>query len=247
MAGKVRRMPRPADPNIETVLDQFLEEQERRLKPRTFRNYADTVSLFKDYLNGYAHQSLSETEHAFFEKKYDEIGEDAFCVIFGPEKIAEELSPFLDDFMLRKVAAGESFFKAAGTVCRKLLKWLEKKGYVREEDAGDLKERVAGAARDVPRAEKAAHILYEYSMMMFFGLENVNPRNILEMDYYMIFRVEPGKLWLAPPVAGEKMIGPVEVPAEVTDLVEEGWTLSCTLVRKGRRWLIVETGNVYPL
>ena len=240
-------MPRPAEPNIETVLDWFLKEQEKRLKPRTFANYAETVSLLESYLNGYAYQTLSKAETAFFEKKYDEIGEDAYCKIFGPEKIAGELSFFLHDFVLRKVMAGESFVKAVGTVCRKLTKWLEANGYIAEGDAEEIRGRVNDAARNSPKAEKASHILIDYAMWMPFGLEGVNPRDILEMDVYMIERIEPGKLWLAAAMGGGKVIGPVEVPGEVSDLVEEGWTLSCTLVRRKRRWVIVETGNVYPL
>lgn len=43
---------------IDDVLSEFLAEQEQRLAPRTFGNYAAVVDLLRACLNGYGHLSL---------------------------------------------------------------------------------------------------------------------------------------------------------------------------------------------
>ena len=37
---------------IEQVLEEFLEEQQARLKPRTYGGYEETMELFEDCVNG---------------------------------------------------------------------------------------------------------------------------------------------------------------------------------------------------
>lgn len=56
------KFPAPANPNIEEVLDRFIEDRRRQLKPATMRKYEDIVELFKDSTDSYAHQYLDKTE-----------------------------------------------------------------------------------------------------------------------------------------------------------------------------------------
>ena len=58
-------------PTIDEVLVEFLAEQEKRLAPRTFRNYADVVHFLRDCLNGYGHQSLNAAERERWEEAYE--------------------------------------------------------------------------------------------------------------------------------------------------------------------------------
>jgi len=39
---------------IKQVIEEFLEEQKARLKPRTYGGYEDAIGLFEYYLDGYA-------------------------------------------------------------------------------------------------------------------------------------------------------------------------------------------------
>ena len=110
-------------PTIDEALAEFLVEQEKRLAPRTFRNYADVIHLLRDCLNGYGHQSLDADERRRWESVY-ERDEEAFVHVFGPAKIADNLGEFLDYFMIRKVMAGEELLRAAGTVTKKLAKMV---------------------------------------------------------------------------------------------------------------------------
>lgn len=130
--------------NIRRVFDEFLEAQRARLAPKTLARYEAVLDLLGSYLNGYAHESLSAPEAARFERSYNAEGRDhrEFCDLFGPDKIVESLDGFLGYFMVRKVIAGEDLLRAAGTVTKKLSKWLVEQGYFRPEiDAG-------AAARD---------------------------------------------------------------------------------------------------
>lgn len=60
----------PSRPTIDEVFAEFLAEQEKRLAPRTFRNYAEVIDLFGHCLNGYGHQSLDAAERPQWESAF---------------------------------------------------------------------------------------------------------------------------------------------------------------------------------
>src|SRR6266567_6840381 len=109
---------------IDEVLEDFLVEQRQRLSARTFRNYEEVVDLLRHSLESYAYQSLDATERTRWEAEFEANEEGAFCRLFGPEKIPENLGEFLDYFMVSKVIAGQELLKASGTVTGKLVRWL---------------------------------------------------------------------------------------------------------------------------
>jgi hypothetical protein len=49
---------------------------------------------------------------------------EAFCRLFGAEKIVEYVGGFLGHFMVRKVAASEELLRTSGTVMAKRMAWL---------------------------------------------------------------------------------------------------------------------------
>ncbi len=128
----VLKMPVPAEKPIAAVLDEFLEAQRSRLKPRTYGRYEHVIRLFETSMNWYAHQGLSAAERALFDDLYDRQGQDhrEFCQIFGPEKVPQNVAEFLNYFLPRKVLCGKGLLRAAGTVTRKLTAWLKAKGCV---------------------------------------------------------------------------------------------------------------------
>jgi hypothetical protein len=230
-----------AQPTISEVLQQFLDEQRERLKPRTFARYEDVIDLLQTSLNGYAYQYLDEEESALFDELYDQDIE--FCDIFGPDKVLVNVDEFLGYFMVRKVIAGQELLKAAGTVTKKLARWLQEKGYATAEEAEVAVEEGAEAARSLPKAEKLADLFYGFA-------HSQSPEEMIEEfdDRFTIERIEPGKLWLSgwlPPSKGT--IGPIAVPREITDLAEEGWAVTLWLGRTRRGWKILDVGNVYPM
>lgn len=106
--GAVGLVPVPiarSDMTIDEVFQRFLAEQRERLAERTYRRYEEVIELLGDCLNNYAYQSLDELERRRWQKEFDSNEDGAFCRLFGPDKIAENLGEFLDYFMVRKVIA----------------------------------------------------------------------------------------------------------------------------------------------
>jgi hypothetical protein len=241
---------KPADPNIDKVLDAFLEEQRGRISAKTFSDYENVIQLLRSYLNGYAYQGLSKEEGLFFERGFNATGSRhrEFCQLFGPEKILENVEGFLGDFIIRKVMAGERFKRASGEVWRKVAKWLGDQGYLSEKEAGEGASRGLRAGRELVEAERAARLLQDASDANGIDILEVEDENYVDFDHFTISRVEPGKIWLE--VYGDdgkpRPRGPIRVPKTATRLLRKGWEVSCSLVRLGRTWYMVEVGNVYP-
>ena len=243
-------MLQPADPNIDSVLAAFLDEQEKRLKPRTLSHYRDAVDLLRHFLDDYGHNDLSAAESRLLERSMDSDGDarQTFCGLFGPERIPDSIGEFMDYFLVRKVIAGEDFLRQAGTVMRKLTKWLVANGHV-PQDSGEVAiERAADSGRSLPKARRAADILARAVLTQDVDPQEVVDENYLEFDHFTIVRLERGKLWLEgfASLLSSGSIGPVPVPVAATNLLEEGWAISCALGKDRGTWYLLEVANVYP-
>ncbi len=230
-----------AKPTISEVLARYLADEKARLSAKTYGLYADVIGLLQHSLNGYAANSLDKDDYDLWEKFFNAEGDRhrEFCEIFGPEHILSEIGEFLSYFMVRKVVAGQDLLRASGTVTKKLAKWLADKGYVRVEEIDDAMERGADAARDLPRAEKLSALLYEFTSNKYF------PEDRDIEDHFEIMRVEPGKVWLEGFEDG-RVLGPISLPVEATELCRVGWTISGAVRETGKKCVLVETWNVYP-
>ena len=116
------KLPQPPEKTIEAVLDEFLQEQQKRLKPSTMRKYEEIIDLFQSCLDNYAYQSLNKQQNALFDRFYDAEGDEhrEFCQLFGQEKILGNVSEFLNYFMIRKVICSKELKQAAGTMIKRL-------------------------------------------------------------------------------------------------------------------------------
>ncbi len=226
---------------IEQVLDAFLRDQLPRHSTRTMRNYEDIVELLRSSLNGYAYESLDKADRKRFDQAYGAGDEEAFCHLFGPEHILGNLTEFLGYFMLRKVMAGQELLRSAGTVTKKLATWLYEHGYVSADEAEIAVDRGADAARDLPRAERLARLLYDQSQAVpDFDPAALDKEDLVE-DYLVIERIKPGALYF------DGGIGPLAVSEQASGLAEVGWGVNITLVRITSTWWVAEVGNVYPM
>jgi hypothetical protein len=240
MSKRIKKLPQPAEKTIEAVLDEFLEEQQERLKPSTVRKYEDIISLFQSCLNGYAYQYLDKQENALFDRFYDAEGDEhrEFCQIFGPEKISDSVHEFLNYFMIRKVMCGKELMEAAGTVTKKLGKWLTEKGYIERESAEELVSSGATAAKELPAAEELGWMLADYA-----DRTAVDCDDAIE-DHFSIDAVEPGKLHLLAFSEDEEVIVPVS--RDISNACRAGWSFSGAVGKTSKGWRILEAWNVYP-
>ena len=240
MSKRTRKLPQPAEKTIEAVLDEFLKEQQERLKPSTMRKYESIIDLFQSCLNNYAYQSLDEQEAALFDRLYNAKGVEhrEFCQLFGPEKIPSSVHEFLNYFMIRKVMCGKELMQAAGTVTKKLGKWLMEKEHIQPESAEEVVSSGATAAKDLPAAEELARMLSDYADRTAIKCDKV-----IE-DHFTIDAVEPGKLRLSPFLVDEDIIVPVS--RNISNACHLGWSFSGVVGKTGKDWLILEAWNVYP-
>lgn len=225
--------------SINVILEEFLNEQRQRLKLKTFRDYESVVSLFKIYLNDYAHNYLGEADLECWEKEIEEDME-SFTRIFGAKQLSNGVfCEFLDYFIIRKVMSGEDFMKKAVRVMKKLVKWLYDNQYIHQAVYAEMKEYFSEAS-NLPTAEKVSDLIYEETKK--------SPRVMYEEEeegYFYIDHVESGELWLQPMFDGNNLIGPFSVSKKITDLCEEGWQLSGLVGKSKGKWYFIESGNVY--
>ncbi len=240
MSKRIRKLPQPAEKTIEAVLDEFLKQQQGRLKPSTMRKYENIIELFQSCLNGYGHQSLDKQEYALFDRLYNAKGDEhrEFCQLFGPEKIAGNVGEFLNYFMIRKVMCGKELMQAAGTVTKKMGKWLKEKGYIDSESTEDLVSYGATAARELPAAEELARMLSDYADRTAIKCDKV-----IE-DHFAIDAIEPSKLRLSPFSGNDEITVPVS--RNISNACHVGWSFSGAVGKTGKGWRILEAWNVYP-
>jgi len=134
---------------------------------------------------------------------------------------------------------GRDTIQAAGTVTKKLAKWLSEKGYIK--DTEEAQELAGEAVKTLPNAKKVLSLLNAY-------LDEISPaRHSGEIqDHFRIERIEPGKLWLEPLTADSTIIGPFPVPKQVTALCVIGWKIGGIVAKVGRGWRLIEVWNVSP-
>ena len=118
----------PTPTTIDEALDAFLADQRERLSTRTMRNYQDVVDLLRHCLNGYGPNLLDKPNRKRWEQAFETGDEEAFCRLFGPEYILDEIGEFLGYFMVHKVLAGQELLRSARTVTKKHAGWLHQHG-----------------------------------------------------------------------------------------------------------------------
>ncbi len=221
---------------IDEVFEEFLADQEARLSDNTFRQYKNIVGLLGACLERYWPDCDRQ--------EYDRItgAGGTYCGTFGPDRIISGTWEFLGYFMPRKVIAGKTTMKAAGTVTRKLMKWLAEKGYVEDVESLEMAEERAGqAARDLPVAEELSGLLADYADA------HAPDRYSREMeDHFTVCRIEPGKLWLEPFSSEPREIGPISVPPEISQQCRVGWDISGIVAKTAKGWRFLEVWNVTP-
>jgi hypothetical protein len=237
--GQVIPFPSPEKPSIKELFERFLAEEEKRLRPATFRNYHIIVQLLEHCLDSYGYGFLSEAESQLYDRLYEYKKLD-FCSIFGPEKIVMALPTFLGDFMIRKVAASESLLRYSGTVTKRLMKWLGDNGFISKAKAKKAMSYASEASKALPAAERLARMLYEYA--------HTHPPRSWNMeidDYFTIEEIMPGKLILST-LSSEIEMVELRLPEEILSHCRVGWQINLLLGKTPRGWQIVESGNVYP-
>jgi hypothetical protein len=226
---------------IKQVFKEFLEEQQVRLKPRTYGGYEDTIYLFEQCLNNYAYQYLDDKESKVFDKLYDEKNKQ-FCELFVPDKIGSlEIGEFLDYFMVRKVIGSKELMKTVGRVMRKFVKWMKEKGYMNEGEYDNSAEIVDDLKDELPKVVELSSLIYDY-------IQDNPPEKFSESvdGYFRVTKIEPRKLWLEDYIGCGGTLGPVSVSLEISSMCKEGWVIYLELGKTSKGWQMLISGTVFP-
>ena len=229
--GTIMAKAKPAK-TISDVFEEFLTDQKGRISDRTFSKYEDIIDLYKSYLESYW------PDH---DDEYDKITKagGTYCDTFSAEDATSGYSEFLGYFMPSKVMGGKETMKAAGTVTKKLAKWLVEKGYIKDTELAQ--GRADEPAKNLPKAQEVLELLETY---LEWNLPDQHGKEI--QDHFWIERIEPGKLWLNPMTEHPSVIGPVPVPEEVTNLCQPRWDIGGIVAKVGKGWRLLEVWNVSP-
>ena len=213
---------------INQVFEEFLKEQQARLKPRTYEGYEEALYLFEQFLNGYAHQYLNQKDSKLFDKLFNE-GNKGYCDIFGSDKIdSSEISEFLNYFMIRKVIGSKELMKTVGRVMRKLVKWMNEKGYMPEDEFETTTKIVDDLKDELPKVRELSGLIYDY-------IHNNPIDDFTEIvdGYFRVTKIESRKLWLEDYMGIKGMVGPVSVSTGISSMCKVGWVINLEMGKTG--------------
>jgi hypothetical protein len=218
---------------IDQLFKEFLADQKTRLSPKTHRRYEDIIHLYRSYLESYW------PDHS--QKEYDAItsAQGTYCGTFGPEDLTSGFSGFLDDFMPRKVIGGDEMMKAAGTVIKRLAKWLVAKGYT--EDDESMREMIGEAAHDLRASQKLLDLLVDW----LAETAPVDAERQIE-GHFIIKRTGPKEIWLDPVLCGDTEVGPIPIPARIAKACKGGWDVGGVVGLSKQGWRLIEVWNISP-
>lgn len=126
---------------IKSVVEKFLQEQQERLKQKSYRIYEDVMDSYFIYLNSYGPNYISGELEAAWDKAY-EIDEQAFIKIVPASEIPSVgYFEFLDYFVPRKLLYySDSYLNNCKRVLKKFTKWLLENECIDREKFEELME-----------------------------------------------------------------------------------------------------------
>lgn len=228
----------PEGSTIAQVLDEFLADEKERLSARTYRQYESVTRLLCLCLENYVIPS-----DPALRKMVDEANragaEDAVCRLCPPQEIASGMSDFLGWFMVRKVVAGQDLMRAAGTVTRRLGKWLYEHGYIDADDADYFDAEATSRGRVLPKATALRDRLSAWVDRQ----PAVHSEEKYDGHFQILEITDLG--WKIEGVL-DGVQGVVPVPAELRQPHQVGWEVSGVIAEtpRGLRW--AEIWNCTP-
>lgn len=218
---------------IDKSMELFLKGTTGKLSAKTAAKYADVLWLFKDYLASYGELSHEDTK-------------DGGLVLTAEtaEMTDGQVENFLEWFLIRKVMGPAWMATSAPGIMKKYIKWLESEGLLAEGAMDEVFEVTKKATKDLPRVEKAGNLLYELCQRNEDKLDihELEDDDYME-DYGEVTGIIEDKLYLD--YGGDK-IGPIQITKEIAKYLKQGDTINLVVGRKGKVWLPLEVGNVYP-
>jgi len=221
---------------ITQVLARFITAKRTSLSPETVRRYEKFIGLWQDYLDRYGLLLLTPSEKIFWNKR---CGSDTqITKIFGPGLLVRSAVPFLGEFVVRELGTQLPVLEYAGTVVRRLTKWLFEEGLVSPSETNILWWAGTRAREElVPAALALACVNIQYGIR--YDLRGTFRASVYRLRSELC-EVLPGCLRFA--VKGRAL--DVELSKCVTELCRPGWVFTLKLYAKGLSWGLAGAENV---
>lgn len=135
---------------IAQVFAEFQAEFIENLDEGARQKYSLIIGLFTQCLNEFAYQDLDLEDSKRFETAQEATDEsENFVDLFGPNKLPESLSTFLEWRLIRNIGADENLADGAGAVIVDFFNWLGEKKYLGKADIEACMKISAEAAGDL--------------------------------------------------------------------------------------------------
>jgi hypothetical protein len=230
----------PASPTIESVLNEFLEDQQQRLKPRTFLQYDTVIDLLRWSLERSTIPADPKVAEAV-DKARQEGQEDAVCSLCDPDEIASGMPEFLGWFMVRHVAASPSLMRQANTVTRKLTQWLAEHHYLDASSQEVLAESVGRTGPLLPKVAAMRDHLADWISQR----SSAYPAGAVVTEGHFTVEEVTAKGWKIYDIMSD-VHGEIPVPPQWLDPEQVGWEVSGAVASLGTQLKWVEIWNIYP-
>ena len=146
---------------------------------------------------------------------------------------------FLDYFLPRKVVGEGAATKAAGTVIKKLNKWLVEKGYCQPDEV------VSDGLMEIGRNLGPSQDLFDRLSEWVLANEPSEYGETVE-GHFIVSKVEPGQIWLEPIMSSKGTLGPIPVSKAISKSCKSGWDIGGAVAKTAKGWRLVEVWNVSP-
>lgn len=103
---------------ISQIFEEFLADREARTSQQTYSKYVTIIHLYECYLERYW------PDHDGEQDNITKAGR-TYCGTFSFQEALGNIGMFLDYFIADKVICGKGTLQAAGTVTKKLAKWMQ--------------------------------------------------------------------------------------------------------------------------
>lgn len=216
---------------IDEVVQEFLDEQRKRLKYSSYIFYEDIINDFHIFLNEYGYTTLNSREKIIYKKRYNKKEGIWFTSIFGPEKLVENAPDFVN-YQLYNGSRNEREY--TGRVIKRLASWLGEKGYISGEQAKDM---FNVGVRAVKEMFAAIQLLVALQMKA-----NASPNKFGEIisSVFEIQEIKPKEISLKAP--GFTLT--LEVPKNISDIAHPGWKITLTAGKIDGKWHIIDAEKI---
>lgn len=225
---------------IASVLDEFLQDWQLRLRPRTFSQYQSVIDLLQLSLERSTEPADSDLIEAI-EKAREAGRDDAVCSLCSPSEIANGMHEFLGWFMIRHVDAGPSLMRSVSAVTRKLAQWLAERHYLDEGHQALLDDVVDRKGPVLPKVvtmrDRLAKWVDQQSSDLVAGA-------IVVEGHFTVDGVTTDG-WKISGI-GNTVSGVVRVPPQWLHREQEDWEIGGVVAIRGKRLEWVEIWNIYP-